>query len=68
MGKALDITLDQEVYDGLVQYLEQEFGSTRAKSLIVNMAVREFLKQKGILVNPRRQPEVKPDQGNLFKE
>lgn len=66
MGKALDITLDQEVYDGLVQYLEREFGSTRAKSLIVNKAVREFLKQKGILVNPNQKSKGKPGQGNLL--
>ncbi|GAI79747.1 unnamed protein product, partial [marine sediment metagenome] len=40
MGKPIDVTLDQDVYDGLVKYLEQEFGSARAKSLIVNVAVR----------------------------
>ncbi len=66
MGKPIDITLDQEVYDGLMQYLEQEFGNTKAKSLIVNLAVREFLERKRILANPR-QPKVKPGQGNLFK-
>lgn len=57
MGKAIDITLDQEVYEGLVKYLEGEFGSTRAKSLIINLAVREFLERKGILANPRVKPK-----------
>ena len=66
MGKPIDVTLDQEVYEGLVEYLEREFGSTRAKSLIVNLAVREFLERKGIIANPK--PKVKPGQGSLFKE
>lgn len=54
MGKPIDITLDEDVYQGLVKYLEQEFGNTRAKSLIVNIAVRDFLQKKGILPNPKR--------------
>lgn len=64
MGKALDITLDDEVHDGLVQYLEREFGNTRAKSIIINKAVQEFLKQKGILVNPQKPGN--PGQSNLL--
>ena len=64
MGKPLDITLDDEVYQGLVKYLEQEFGNTKAKSIIVNKATREFLVKKGVLANPK----IKPDQGSLFKE
>ena len=67
MGQPVDITLDHEVYDGLMQYLEREFGSSRAKSLIVNLAVRDFLQRKKIMPNPK-QPKVKQDQGNLFKE
>lgn len=63
MGKPIDVTLDQEVYDGLVKYLEREFGSARAKSLIVNLAVREFLERKGILANPRGK-----HQSRLFSE
>lgn len=65
MGKPIDVTLDEDVHDGLVKYLEREFGNTRAKSLIVNLAVREFLQRKGILANPRR---AKPGQSSLFKE
>lgn len=66
MGKPIDITLDQEVYAGLVAYLEREFGNTKAKSLIVNLAVREFLERKGILANPRKKPGTRPDQGSLL--
>lgn len=66
MGKPLDVTLDQEVYDGLVAYLEREFGNTKAKSLIVNLAVREFLERKGILANPRTKAKVKPGQSSLL--
>lgn len=65
MGKPIDITLDQDVYKGLVEYLEREFGSARAKSLIVNLAVREFLQRKGILANPRKS-KAKTDQGSLL--
>lgn len=68
MGKPLDVTLDQDVYDGLVRYLEREFGSDRAKSLIVNLAVREFLQRKGILANPSNKTKAKPGQSSLFKE
>ena len=64
MGKPIDITLDEDVYKGLVEYLEREFGSTRAKSLIVNLAVREFLQKKGILANPHK--KAKPDQRTLL--
>ncbi len=67
MGKPIDVTLDQDVYDGLLKYLEQEFGNTRAKSLIVNRAVRDFLERKGILANPHK-AKAKPGQGSLFKE
>ncbi len=63
MGKPIDVTLDQEVYDGLGKYLEREFGNTRAKSLIVNLAVREFLQRKGILANPKK---TKPGQSSLL--
>jgi len=66
MGKPLDVTLDQEVYDGLVAYLEREFGNTKAKSLIINLAVREFLERKGILANPRTKPKAKPGQHSLL--
>ena len=68
MGKAIDITLEEDVYDGLAEYLEREFGSTKAKSLIVNVAVREFLQRKGILANPHNKTKVKPGQSSLFKE
>ena len=64
MGKPVDVTMDQEVYDGLVTYLEREFGNTKAKSLIVNLAVKEFLQRKRILPT---NPKTKPDQGSLFK-
>lgn len=64
MGKPIDVTLDQDVYDGLVKYLEQEFGNTRAKSLIVNRAVRDFLQRKHILPNPNR--KTKPGQSSLL--
>ncbi len=66
MGKPIDVTLDQDVYDGLVKYLELEFGSTRAKSLIVNVAVREFLERKGILAKPPNKPKAKPGQSSLL--
>ena len=66
MGKAIDVTLDQDVYDGLETYLEQEFGSSRGKSLVVNQAVREFLQRKGILANPREKPKTKPGQRSLL--
>ena len=65
MGRPLDVTLDDEVYDGLMKYLEREFGNTRGKSLIVNQAVRDFLQRKRILPT---NPKEKPDQGSLFKE
>jgi len=68
MGRPIDVTLDQDVYDGLVKYLEREFGSARAKSLIVNLAVREFLQRKGILANPRGKAKAKPDQGSLLRK
>lgn len=64
MGKPIDVTLDDDVYQGLVKYLEREFGNTRAKSLIVNIAVRDFLQKKGIMPNPRG--KAKPDQGSLL--
>ena len=66
MGKHIDVTLDEDVYAGLVEHLEREFGNTKAKSLIVNVAVKEFLQRKGILPNPRR--KAKLGQGSLFKE
>ena len=66
MGKPIDITLDQDVYDGLVAYLEQEFGNDRAKSLIVNLAVREFLQRKGIIANPYVKPKTDPGQSSLL--
>lgn len=66
MGKPLDVTLDQEIYDGLVAYLEREFGNTKAKSLIINLAVREFLERKGILANPRAKLKAKPGQHSLL--
>lgn len=66
MGKPIDVTLDQDVYDGLLKYLEREFGNTRAKSLIVNRAVRDFLERKGILANPRGKSKGKPGQGSLL--
>ena len=68
MGKPIDVTLDDDVYNGLVKYLEQEFGSARAKSLIVNVAVREYLQRKGILANPHAKPKSMPGQSSLFKE
>lgn len=68
MGRPIDITLDDEVYDGLVKYLEQEFGNTRAKSIIINKAVREFLERKGVLANPHKPLKEKPNQSRLFKE
>lgn len=64
MGKPIDVTLDDDVYQGLVKYLEREFGNTRAKSLIVNIAVRDFLQKKGIMPNPRG--KAKPGQGSLL--
>ena len=67
MGKPIDITLDRDVYAGLVTYLEQEFGSTRAKSIIVNLAVREFLQRKRIIANPAPKSKVNTGQGSLFK-
>jgi len=66
MGKALDITLDDDVHDGLVKYLEREFGNTRAKSIIINKAVREFLERKGLLANPQKPGN--PGQGGLFSQ
>ncbi|MBA7632306.1 hypothetical protein ES703_39849 [subsurface metagenome] len=66
VGRPIDVTLDEEVYNGLVEYLEREFGSARAKSLIVNLAVREFLQRKGILANPRTKPKAKPGQPGLL--
>jgi len=66
MGKPIDITLDDDVYQGLVRYLEQEFGNTRAKSLIVNIAVRDFLQKKGIMPNPERKSRTNPGQGSLL--
>ena len=64
MGKPIDVTLDDEVYDGLVAYLEKEFGNTKAKSLIINVAVREYLQRKGVLANPRS--KSKPGQSSLL--
>ncbi len=66
MGKAIDVTLDDEVHVGLVEYLEREFGNTRAKSLIVNLAVREFLQRKKILVNPDQKASKKTSQSSLL--
>lgn len=66
MGKPIDVTLDDEIYDGLLKYLEREFGGTRAKSLIVNLSVREFLQRKGILPNPKL--KTKASQSSLFGE
>ena len=66
MGKHIDVTLDEDVHTGLLEYLEREFGNTKAKSLIVNVAVREYLQRKGVLANPRG--KSKPGQSSLFKE
>ena len=66
MGKPIDVTLDDDVYQGLVKYLEREFGNTRAKSLIVNIAVRDFLQKKGIMPNPNRKPRTNPGQGSFL--
>lgn len=59
MGKPIDVTLDDDVYNGLVEYMKREFGNARAKSLIVNVAVREFLQRKGILANPHSNAQSK---------
>ena len=67
MGKALDVTMDDEVYNGLLEYLDREFGNTKGKSLVVNQAVREFLQRKGILANPRGKSKKKADQASLFE-
>lgn len=66
MGKPIDVTLDEDVYKGLMEYLEREFGNTKAKSLIVNLAVREYLQRKGILANPREKSKAKSDQASLL--
>ena len=66
MGKPIDVTLDDDVYDGLVKYLEREFGNTRAKSLIINVSVREFLQRKRILPNPKPKQGKDSDQASLL--
>lgn len=67
MGKSIDITLDEEVYEGLVEYGERELGSQKAKSLIINLAVKEFLQRKGILTDTSNKSKGNRDQGSLFK-
>lgn len=65
MGKPLNVSIDEEVHDGLMKYLEREFGNTKGKSLVVNRAIRDFLERKKILP---ANPGAKPDQASLFKE
>lgn len=59
MGKAIAVTLQDEVYQNLVEYLKAEFGEfsvTSGKSLVINAAVRDYLERKAERKSKTRPP------------
>ena len=54
MGRRIRCTLREDVYTRLVEYLEREFGDSKAKNLIINAALNEYLQRKEALANPRK--------------